>query len=72
MLAFFSPEKSQTTCIVAITHCEDGDKLSIAALGQEIRVMLMHHNVVAPVINIDPRSKESAKSLLVLFNALNN
>lgn len=72
MLAFFSPEKSQTTCIVAITHCEDGDKLSIAALGQEIRAMLMHHNVVAPVINIDPRSKESAKSLLVLFNALNN
>lgn len=72
MLTFFSPEKSQTTCLVAITHCEEGDELSIAALGQEIKAMLMHHNVVAPVINIDPRSQESARSLLALFNALNN
>ena len=72
LLTFFDPEKNQTTCIVAVTHCEDGDEMSIAALGQEIRAMLIHHNVVAPVVNIDPRSQESAKSLLVLFNALNH
>lgn len=72
MLTFFNPEKSQTTCIVAITHCEEADEFDIATLGQEIRAMLIHHNVVAPVINIDPRNRESATSLLVLFNALNS
>lgn len=72
LLTFFAPEKNQTTCIIGITHCEDADKHSVATLGQEIRVMLMQHNIVAPVINADPRNKESAVSLLSLFNTLNN
>lgn len=71
MLTFFDPEKHKTTCIIGITHCENADEFGIAALNQEIRAILMHHNVVAPIINIDPRDSESAKSLLVLFNALN-
>ncbi|MGO1965902.1 MAG: GTP-binding protein [Moraxellaceae bacterium] len=72
LLDFFSPEQKQTTCIVGITHCEDADSESLAALGQEVRLMLMKHNVVAPVINTDPRSKDSAISLLSLFNTLND
>jgi len=72
LLDFFDPEKNQTTCVVGITHCEGADKDGLAALGQEIRVILMQHNVVAPVINIDPRSRDSAVSLLSLFNTLNN
>ncbi|MBE0443116.1 MAG: GTP-binding protein [Psychrobacter sp.] len=72
LLKFFAPEKNQTTCIVGITHSEDADKDKLATLGQEIRIMLMQHNVVAPVINTDPRSRESAVSLLSLFNTLNN
>lgn len=72
MLSFFKPQQTNTTCIVGITHCEDADEDSLAALTQEIRIMLMHHNVVAPIINVDPRSKESATSLLTLFNAINN
>jgi signal recognition particle receptor subunit beta len=72
LLHFFAPEKKQTTCIIGITHCEDADKESLSALGQEIRVMLMQHNVVAPVLHTDPRNRESAISLLSLFNTLNN
>ena len=72
MLTFFAPEKNETTCIIGVTHCEDADETSLYALGQEIRAMLMHHNVVAPVINADPRSRDSAVSLLQLFNTLNN
>jgi len=72
LLHFFTPSKKQTTCIIGITHCEDADKQSLAVLGQEIRVMLMQHDIVAPVINMDPRDKESAVSLLSLFNTLNN
>ena len=45
MLTFFSPEKTQTTCIVAVTHCEDGDELSIAALGQEVSFIVATKSV---------------------------
>lgn len=72
MLTFFSPEKNQTTCIIGVTHCEDADETSLDVLSQEIRALLMHHNVVAPIINTDPRSRDSAISLLHLFNSLNN
>lgn len=72
LLSFFEPEKNQTTCIIGVTHCEDAEATSIAALAEEVRAILMHHNVVAPIINTDPRSRESALTLLQLFNTLNN
>lgn len=72
MLTFFAPEKNQTTCIIGVTHCEDAEESSLAALGKEIKTMLMQHDIVAPVINADPRSRESTMSLLNLFNNLNN
>lgn len=72
MLTFFDLEAKQTTCIIGVTHSENADESSIAALGQEIRAMLMHHNVVAPIVNVDPRSRESAVSVLMLLNTLNN
>lgn len=72
LLSFFEPEQNQTTCIIGVTHCENADKTSLMVLGHEIRAILMHHNVVAPIINTDPRNRESAVSLLLLFNNLNN
>lgn len=72
LLTFFAPEKNETTCIIGVTHCENADEASLAALGAEIRTLLMQHNIVAPIINTDPRSRDSAISLLLLFNNLNN
>lgn len=72
MLTFFAPEKSQTTCIIGVTHCEDSDEFGMSALNQEIRTILIHHDIVAPIVELDPRNRESATSLLVLFNALNS
>ena len=72
LLSFFSPEENSTTCVIGVTHCENADASSLAALGQEIRAMLMRHGVVAPIINADPRSRESAVSFLNLFNNLNH
>lgn len=72
LLSFFEPEQNQTTCIIGVTHCENADETSLMVLGHEIRAILMHHNVVAPIINTDPRNRESAVSLLLLFNNLNN
>lgn len=72
MLTFFAPEKNNITCIIGVTHCEGADEIDIAALGQEIKAMLMHHNVVAPVIDFDPRDKGSATSVLNIINAINH
>lgn len=72
LLSFFAPEKNDTTCIIGVTHSENADEAAISALGHEVRAVLMHHNVVAPIINADPRSRESAIGLLQLFNTLNN
>ena len=72
LLTFFAPHENQTSCVVAITHCDEANDNELMALSQEIRALLEHHNVVAPILNIDPRSKESATSVLHIFNAINN
>lgn len=72
LLTFFEPNKSQTACVVAVTHCEDADEQGLMALSQEIRALLEHHSVVAPVLSIDTRDSESASSVLHIFNAINS
>ena len=72
LLNFFSPKENQTTCVVGITHCDNSDESELAALGQEVRAVLAHHQIVAPVLNIDPRNRDSAISVLHVFNAINN
>lgn len=72
LLTFFAPEEHNTTCIIGITHCENADKAGMTILKQEIRTMLMQHHIVAPVISLDPRSRDSAVSVLHLFNSLNH
>lgn len=71
LLTFFSPAKNNTTCVVALTHCDDAEGEGLSALGHEIRAMLSHHNIVGPVLHIDPRSRDSAVSVLHVLNALN-
>lgn len=72
LLAFFDPNKNQTSCVVAVTHGESCDEGGMAALSQEVRALLEHHSVVAPIIGIDPRDSASATSVLHIFNAINN
>lgn len=72
LLTFFSPNENQTTCLVAFTHCDEALDEDINALSQEINAMLEHHNVVAPIMSIDPRNKQSAVSVLHVLNAINN
>lgn len=72
LLTFFAPAKNKTTCVVALTHCDGADGEELAALGQEIRAMLSHHDIVAPVLHIDPRDRDSSVSVLHVFNAINN
>lgn len=72
LLTFFAPNEKATTCMVGITHCDGADDGALIALSQEVQAMLQHYNIMAPVLNIDPRSRESAVSVLQVFNAMNN
>jgi len=72
LLTFFAPEQNKTTCVVGITHVENSEEENLVALGQEIRAMFEHYRIIPPVLNIDPRDRESAMSVLHVFNAINN
>jgi len=72
LLTFFAPIDNDTTCVIGITHCDAADDQELVALSLEIQVMLRSHQIVAPIINIDPRNRDSAVSVLHLFNAINN
>jgi signal recognition particle receptor subunit beta len=72
LLGFFAPNDSETTCIVAITHCDLADEQELVALSLEIQLLLQSHNIVAPILNVDPRNRDSAVTVLHIFNAINN
>ena len=72
LLTFFAPNEKSTTCMIGITHCDGADDGSLIALSQEVQAMLQHYNIMAPVLNIDPRNRNSAVSVLQVFNAMNN
>jgi len=72
LLTFFAPNEQATKCMVGITHCDGMDDGTVSALSLEIQAMLKHYNIMAPVLNIDPRKRDSALSVLQVFNAMNN
>ncbi len=44
----------------------------LSKVAQEIKMILAKQNIITPVFYIDPRSKESAISVLHTINAINN
>lgn len=72
LLSFFAPNQNKIACVVGITHCDHTDEATTTALHQEVKAMLAHHQIVAPILNIDPRDQNSASSALHIFNAINN
>jgi len=72
LISFFDPTGNSVACVVGITHCENVDNEELSALSQEIRETLTQHNVIGPVISIDPREENSATTILHIFNIINN
>lgn len=72
LLTFFSPGKNSVPCVIGLTHSENADESSLTALSEEVRQILMLHNIIGPVVNIDPREKDSAQTILQIFNIINN
>jgi len=72
LLSFFAPKDNETTCVIAITHCESADEQDLEALSLEVQLMLQSHQIVAPILNVDPRDRDSAITVLHILNAINN
>jgi len=72
LLKFFAPKKNNLACAVAVTHHDGATDEDLLALGEEIRALLRNNDIVAPVINIDPRTTESGMSILHIFNSINH
>jgi len=70
LLAFFAPGDKNTSCVVAITHCENAANEELSALNQEVQLVLKQRNIIAPIIQLDPRDKQSAISILHIFNSI--
>ena len=71
LIEFFDPHKHGTSCAVGISHCENADPDELHALSLEISSILEHYKLNAPVLSIDPRDKDSALSVLHMFNVMN-
>jgi len=72
LLKFFKPSENNTSFVIGITHCESASENELSALNQELQELLIHHKLVAPILNIDPRDTNSAMTVLQVFNAINN
>jgi len=72
LLSFFEPNKNNTASVVGITHSENANEDSISEFSRDIRELLREQKVIAPVLSIDPRDKNSATTVLQIFNIVNN
>ncbi|GAB1270059.1 ATP/GTP-binding protein [Aurantivibrio infirmus] len=72
LLNFFKPIENDLPVVVGISHCEEAPDEILDALCGNVQTILFEHEVMAPVIPVDPRNIESSLVLLDLFNALNN
>ena len=70
LLKFFDPNKTRTTCVIGISHCENASEDELDLLTIQAQSLLDNHEIKAPIIHIDSRDKASALSTLHVFNAV--
>jgi len=70
LLSYFSPQRNQLPCLVALTHCDEASDIELAAVIQQVQAMLTRHGVVGPVLKIDPRDRDSAITVLYTLNVM--
>lgn len=72
ILDFFKPQANGYATVVGITHCDNVDSEELETLIDYINFCLEKHRLIAPVITVDPRDRDSSLLLLELFLGLNN
>lgn len=71
LLKFFNPRAEGVPCIIGVTHVENAKPKEFDKLAQTIQSVLSSHLINAPILALDARDKEQAKSFLNVFNAIN-
>ena len=71
LLSFFNPAESGTPLVVGISHCENASDEELQEVTDYALYLLEKHNVIAPIVPVDPRQLESSLMLLELFLNLN-
>ncbi len=70
LLSFFEPGQRKTPCVIALSHIENAGAEQVEDLVEEIQTVLKAHQLVAPVIEVDNRAKDSAINLLYTLTAI--
>lgn len=70
-IEFFQPHEKGTASIVGITHCEEASESECSELNQEVALLFEDYGIKVPVLNLDPRNKQSAITLLQTVNIIN-
>lgn len=71
LLKFFNPRADGVPCVVGVTHVEGADPEKFDMLTQALQAILGAHLINAPILALDTRDEKQAKSLLNVFNAIN-
>lgn len=70
LLKHFEPADSGVAVVVAITHAEQSTTDDIGAICSALNPLFDEYGLTPPILSIDTRSEESARSLLTVLNAL--
>lgn len=71
LLKHFKPAQNEVAVVVAITHTEQSTPDDIDAMCSVLNPLFNEYGLTPPILSVDPRSSESARSLLTVLNALN-
>jgi signal recognition particle receptor subunit beta len=72
LMEHFQPQKHSIPVVVGLSHCDlaESDR-KIDELNACLQQILTEHNLIAPIMPVDPREINSSLMLLQLFDVLN-
>ncbi len=72
ILEFYQPHAHGLPVVIGISHTEDAHEDELEILVDYIEFALSGHNLIAPILPVDPRDIESSIMLLELFHSLDS
>ncbi len=72
ILNHFSPAQHNLPLVVGISHSENADPMELETLIEYLQYLLSQHQLIVPILPVDPRDRDSSILLLQLFDNLNH
>lgn len=72
ILNYFAPAQQKLPLVIGISHSENADPMELETLIEYLEYLLSQHQLIAPILPVDPRDRESSILLLQLFDTLNH